>query len=184
MTTKKLQEIAELSFGKNGSRMTKEEEEHTYSIESLEEDLHYVGPITKSGRYSSKIQLDEGDLVIRLINPKVAVVSPKSAGSYLSMNFAKIIPDPKQADGWYLCYCFNESPVLQKQLLIQANGQSLVKRISSRSLKNLEIKLPDLDTQKKLGKIYRNWLNYRFESEKLLDQQEALIMNAIEKECE
>ena len=50
-------------------------------------------------------------------------------------------------------------------------------------MRELKIVLPDLEKQKELGQIYRNWLIYRHQTEEALVQQEQLVFNAIAKEC-
>lgn len=185
METRELKEIAELSFGKNSSRMTKVEQENIYNVDSLRQDLNYLGenePSKQGG--GTPVIFNEGDLALRLINPQAAVVSPATAGSILSLNFAKIVPNRTKVDEWYLCYYLNEAKDVQKQIELSAQGQvSTIKRLGAKFLRELKIVLPDLEKQKELGRIYRNWLIYRHQTEDALVQQEQLVFNAIAKEC-
>lgn len=184
METKELKEIAELTFGKNSSRMTKEEQENIYNVDSLRQDLNYLGEIKPSKQVGTPTTFNEGDLALRLINPQAAVVSPTTAGSILSLNFAKIVPNRTKVDEWYLCYYLNEAEDVQKQIELSAQGQvSTIKRLGAKFLRELKIVLPDLEKQKELGQIYRNWLIYRHKTEEALVQQEELVFNAIAKEC-
>lgn len=184
MKTKELKEIAELSFGKNSSRMTKEEQENIYNADSLRQDLDYLGEIKPSKQVGTPATFNEGDLALRLINPQAAVVSPATAGSILSLNFVKIVPNRTKVDEWYLCYYLNETEDIQKQIELSAQGQvSTIKRLGAKFLRELKIVLPDLEKQKELGQIYRNWLIYRHQTEEALVQQEQLVFNAIAKEC-
>lgn len=56
-------------------------------------------------------------------------------------------------DPRYLCYLLNESDAIKKQMAVSMQG-STVRKLTPAILKALDVDLPSMETQRKIGKAY------------------------------
>lgn len=115
--------------------------------------------------YISKINM----VVIGLTSYKAIVIGKTYKNKLITSNFAIIEFDEERIDPFYFTWYFNEHPEVQKQLTIAMQG-SIIRALSIQMLRELEVPIPHLDIQRKLGKIYK----LRKRKEKLLFQKNIL----------
>ena len=144
MKLEQLSDIVSFTIGKNPTRI-KEPELILYSLEDFENDLY---GITKPSNKS--------ECIINLIKSKVAPVSVdnKDTSNFLECEFNEQI-----LDKWYFCYQFNEGKDFKQQIAMVHQGTTLsVKKLNMKIVGELKIRLPDIETQHKIGEIYRQSL--------------------------
>src|SRR5699024_6480305 len=157
----KLEDIVTVKVGKNISRVS---EKHdltlaTYTYENLMDDLD--GLVLNSNASDHSVNFSEqdnhlskpGEVVFSFVSSKAAIVSDVNKGKIINQNFAKLIIEHKQLDHSYLCYVLNESHSMKKQMAISMQG-STVRKLTPAILKSLEMKIPNMDKQEKIGKSY------------------------------
>lgn len=152
----KLGSFTEIKVGINSSRMSNGNmpQRRIYGSEDLQADLtNGVTDLTNIGVKDSDVT-QVGDVVTTLVgNQLTAVVCQLSQGLTLNQNFAKITFDIKQVNPYYLSYLLNEAIDVKKQKLILKQG-SIVPKITPQMLREIEITLPSLAAQEKIGKLY------------------------------
>ena len=89
-----------------------------------------------------------GDIVFSLVLNQAIMVSEENAGRLISQQMVKLAIDPEQIDPWYLLYALNESDRIKNQRPAEE------RRTLITNLKNYELVLPELEQQKKMGKVY------------------------------
>lgn len=115
--------------------------------------------------FLSKIDM----VVIGLTSYKAMVIDEKQEGKLITSNFAIIEFDKNKIDPFYFTWYFNEHSEIQKQLAIAMQG-TIIRALSIQMLRELEIHLPSLDIQRKMGKVYK----LRKRKEKLLFEKNIL----------
>lgn len=108
-------------------------------------------------------------VVIGLTSYKAIVIDENHKGKLITSNFAIIEFHEDKIDPFYFTWYFNEHPAIQKQLAVAMQG-SIIRALSIQMLRELEVLLPLLDTQKKMGKVY----GLRRRREKLLYEKNIL----------
>ncbi len=132
------------SLGKNVTRI-KESETEIYTPEDFENDL-----VRKNEETESNI------CVINLIKSKAAPVSKNTINKISTQNFLRCNLDTSKILPWYFCYQFNEGKALEQQISMFHQGTTLsVKKLTVKSIADLQIHLPPLDKQHTIGEIYR-----------------------------
>ena len=138
MKLEQLSDIVSFTIGKNPTRI-KEPELILYSLEDFENDLY---GITKPSNKS-----------------KVAPVSVDNKDKCITSNFLKCEFNEQILDKWYFCYQFNEGKDFKQQIAMVHQGTTLsVKKLNMKIVGELKIRLPDIETQHKIGEIYRQSL--------------------------
>lgn len=94
-----------------------------------------------------------GLIVVNLTAQRAAVLQPEHFGKLIPSNFA-VIELQDSVDSDYLEWYMNEHPHCRKQLMIATQGSS-VSALSIQMLRALEVDLPPLAKQLRMGKIYR-----------------------------
>lgn len=152
----KLKNISKIKVGLNSREMLKHNR-NKYTAENLEEDL-LAGYKKEDKQDSSDDAITQGgDLVFNLMTKKAAVVSLKNSQKILSQIYLKIVIDYKIIDPWFLCFILNESSDVKHQFHKIMEG-TVLKRITKNNLETINIDLPDINIQKKIGAIYRLYL--------------------------
>src|SRR5699024_4596038 len=97
------------------------------------------------------ILIDDKSLVLHTLTQKVVWFPPEYAGLLLTNNFMKIKPS-REVDVHFLEWLLNEHPDIQKQISIFKEG-SIISSLKLSNVKELEITLPPLSQQQRLGQI-------------------------------
>lgn len=147
MKLEQLSDLVSFTIGKNPTRI-KEQELILYSLEDFENDL-----------YGITEQSNKSECIINLIKSKVAPVSVDNKYKCITSNFLKCEFDEQILDKWYFCYQFNEGKDFEQQIAMVHQGTTLsVKKLNMKIVGELKIRLPDIETQHKIGEIYRQSL--------------------------
>lgn len=97
----------------------------------------------------------ENDIVIGLSSQNSMVITKERANKLLLSNFCLVrIKNHELLDPYYFVWLINECKSLNKQLTGFMQGSAYVKMFSLDTIRNLEIDLPAIDVQRKIGKIY------------------------------
>lgn len=90
-------------------------------------------------------------VVIHLLTQTALAIPKKYEMLLLPSNFALVELD-KSVDAHFFEWYFNEHPAIRKQIVKNTQG-AVISTLSISTLRNLEIRLPILEKQKKLGKL-------------------------------
>ena len=101
---------------------------------------------------------------------QAVIISEKNRDKILNQSYGVLTADTTKIDPKYLCFVLNESQSIQRQISRFTQG-SMAKRLAPNLLKDLQLTLPPLEKQKKIGQayavaIYNNFLQ-RDQSNKL-----------------
>lgn len=151
--------ISEIVKAKTGINLTRDAAKYPdsllYNTADMEDDLFQKdSDASLSLGNAFQETLKEGDLVLGLVNHRAAVVGHGNAGKILKNQFAKCEYDSSSLDPWYFCYYINESEEFRMLLATKLNG-SIVKQMTLSSLADLLIVVPQIETQQKIGRLYR-----------------------------
>ena len=142
-----LDEMISFTLGKNPTRM-KEQELSIYTPEDFERDLYCLN------QHDNK-----SECIINLIKSKAAPVSIVTSGKCITSNFLKCEFDEQVLDKWYFCYQFNEGKEFEQQIAMYHQGSTLsVKKLNVKTIGKLKIRLPDIEKQRNIGMMYRQYL--------------------------
>lgn len=160
-----LGEILKFNAGPNRTRIKNIPQDLCYLATDIDVDLAQVD--CKCSTTNTVVQKEsfftkEGDLIISLIKDKACIVTKKNANKCLTAAFIKCEYDKEKVDPWFICYFINESESFKKQKHIRngLNGLSYL-HITSDIIRQVEIELPDLKTQKLLGMLYKDSLKQK-----------------------
>ncbi|RMC44927.1 restriction endonuclease subunit S [Lactobacillus sp. ESL0230] len=149
----KLEKAVNFFSGPNSIELKKKYASYeTYTNEDLEFDL-YQGYRTNNVKTQKSPILNTGDLVINMMTNQTAIVSPHSAGKVIPQHIIKLT-FTNRGDNWYLCYLLNEAQAIKRQLYSTMEG-TVLRRVTLTSFKQLELNLPALSKQQKIGELYR-----------------------------
>lgn len=104
-------------------------------------------------KFDRSLLSKKGMVIIGLTSYKAIVVNENHIGKISSSNFALIEFNENKIDSSYFTWYFNEHPEIQKQLQIAMQG-SIIRALSVQMLRELEIPIPKLELQQKIGKLY------------------------------
>ena len=145
----KLKECIKFNAGLN-SKLLKErlgEQGQAYTTKEFQQDMGLVFDRYNQDNFEEK-RVYAGDIVFSLVLNQAIMVSEKNAGRLISQQMVKLAIDPEQIDPWYLLYALNESERIKNQRPTEE------RRTLITNLKNYELVLPELEQQKKMGKVY------------------------------
>lgn len=134
---------------------------------AIKEDFQEVNIIKEKfdKSFLSKINM----VVIGLTSYKALVIGEQNKEKLITSNFAIIEFNKNIIDPFYFSWYFNEHPKIGKQLRVAMQG-SIIRALSIQMLRELDIYVPSLETQKKIGRLY--YLRKR--KEKLLFDRNVL----------
>lgn len=151
----------------------------TYSIFTMQDLSREIG------QYSGKEEIQKADIcknkfdslylskinmtIIGLTSYKSIVINENHNNKLITSNFAMIEFDESKIDPFYFTWYFNEHPEIQKQLTIAMQG-TIIRALSIQMLRELDIPLPPLDIQRKIGSMYK----LKKRKEKLLFERSIL----------
>lgn len=175
----RLEQVVTFFSGPNSLELKKKYSKYkVYTNEDLENDLH-LGFVTKNTPISESPILDMGDIVTNTMTNRTAIVSPDSRDKVIPQNINKL-SFKKGGDPWYLCYLLNESQTVKLQLHKTMEG-SVLRRVTLKNLKQLEIKLPTLEEQQEIGKLYRLLLIKERQQNEYQNKMRQAILEIINK---
>lgn len=151
----KLKELVSVESGLN-SREIKGKSIELYSISDFKSDLgsNFKEKANRSFQKSSLV-LHEGDIIMSLQEFKVALVSSKNDGKIFSQRYVKLIPkDLSKIRVSYLLFLINESVDIKRQINSLLEG-SVLKLLKMKNVENIDIQLPLMEYQKRIGKYYQ-----------------------------
>lgn len=161
----KISDIGNVIHGVTISRVEPKplEENQTYFLFTIQELNEEVSKFTQdicekeievSKKRFDKIYLAKENMVIIGLNSfKAIAVSEKQIGKVIPSNFAFIELDVNKVNPAYFSWYFNEHTDIEKQLQVAMQG-TVLRALSVQMLRELEIILPPIDVQRKIGKIY------------------------------
>ncbi|MEG1870562.1 MAG: restriction endonuclease subunit S [Peptostreptococcaceae bacterium] len=115
----------------------------------------------------------ENMVIVGLTANKAYIIEGTHIGKVIPSNFAYMYLDESKIDLNYFTWYFNEHPNVAKQLKIATQGSQGIMALSVQMLRELDIELPDLETQIKIGRIYE----LRRKKEKALYEKNILEKN-------
>lgn len=178
----KLEKLGKVNHGLTTSRITakpdeQQEEIPLFTIQDLNiemgsYDLKSEGktiPVSKNN-FDKNLLSRENAIVVGLTVHRACVIEKHHVGKIIPSNFAYMYLDESKIDSNYFTWYFNEHPNIKRQLQIAMQGAMGIKALSVQMLRELEIELPSIEIQRKLGKIYE----LRRRKEKALYEKNAL----------
>lgn len=166
-----LQSIMQFTVGKNPTRMKDIEEEQKYTPEDFENDLHSCNTIDENA-----------GCIINLIKTKAAPMSKENREKCITSNFLKCEFDKNKLDPWFFCYQFNEGLDFEKQIQKYHQGTTIsVKKLNIKNIGEFEIKLPNIDKQRIIGKLYKQTIIQKDMLEKQIENKTKLSMEIIRR---
>lgn len=149
----KLNELVKIESGINSVRV-KDQNYTLYTIEDVNYDLGH-GEDYQHDKASGKSITARGDIVINTVSNLASVVHSRNAGKMLNQIFLRLnILDENTLDTWYLCYLLNKSEYIRYQEAAIMDG-SVIRKLTKANLEDLEINLPGVVDQKKMGEAYK-----------------------------
>lgn len=184
----KLEDMLTVKIGRNLSRGNEKHDPTlvAYSYEDLIDDLDglfidsQVGVDNGGGPNRDTYLSNKGEVVFSFVSSKAGIVSDKNEGKIINQNFAKLIIEKKQLDKYYLCYALNESFSMKRQMAISMQG-STVPKLTPAILKELEIKLPDIEKQRMIGQAYFMFKKRQSLAKKQAELEEKLYLEVLKR---
>ena len=147
----KLENIIEFTAGKNITRLNEIPESNVYTQKDFDDDLNGVNQDYISG------------CIINLMKSKIAPCTKFTSEKCLITNFLSCTFDKDTLDQWYLCYLFNESKAVERQMnRFQQASVLSVRKLTIKSIGDLKINLIDIDKQRNIGKLYKEYLRKNY----------------------
>ncbi|AJH62571.1 Type I restriction-modification system specificity subunit [Bacillus cereus 95/8201] len=182
----KLEDIVTVRVGRNLSRGNERNDLTlvAYSFEDLTNDLNgsfldsQVSLHSGSSNHKDGYLSSAGDVIFSFVSSKSGIVSELNQGKIISQNFAKLIIEHDDLDSSYLCYILNESYSMRKQMAISMQGSN-VPKLTPAILKELEIELPSIEKQRKIGKAYFFLRKRQTLAKKQIELEEQLYLKAL-----
>lgn len=188
MNKVKLNKIAEIYQGNILTRIKPDnqlDEVETDSI-SMQELSYYVGILDNFDNYTrSKVSASklhsciftkQKDIVVGLSSRKAMVIEEERSNKLLLSNFALVRVDANNLDPYYFCWLFNENLQFQKSLEQKVQGSANVSILPINTLKELELDLPNINIQRKVGLLY-DLYRKRERLDKQIMEKEKLVIN-------
>ena len=124
----------------------------------------------------------ESDVVIGLSSQNSMVITKERANKLLLSNFCLVrIKNQELLDPHYFVWLINECKSLNKQLTGSMQGSAYVKMFSLDTIRNLDIDLPAIDVQRRIGKIYSLGIEKDRLSKRIIELNRILRNTLIEK---
>lgn len=163
-----LQDITTISIGKILKRLPKGKDEllvRAYNIFSLQEfqclvdgnfySLNSDKKLFLTKELEEELPKTKKDLVvIHLATTKSLVITESENNQIISDKFAYFECPTDKLDPYYFMWYFNETTKVQRKLLLSFQGGT-VKALSVQTIRCLNIELPPIEKQRKIGEIYR-----------------------------
>lgn len=176
----KLEDVFIITTGYIRSRVKEDDN----SIDTLVYTKEYFDSDMKYNSFKNKIDDDyikldpnkypvtnEGDIIVDSLSQKAAVVKKEHEGMFVAFNYFILRPKIKINKDYFVSW-FNLSNEVKNQLNITLQG-TIIKKLTLRQLKELEITMPNKEKQLLLGSLYK-------ESNKKLNIQQKIHLNEMD----
>ena len=162
----KLEKLGKVNHGLTISRITAkpdepQEEISLFTMQDLNIEMGSYDLKSESKNISvSKENFDknllakEDMIVVGLTVNKAYIIESHHVAKIIPSNFAYMNLNESKIDLNYFTWYFNEHPNVKKQLRIATQGSMGIMALSVQMLRELEIELPDIETQRKIGRVY------------------------------
>lgn len=156
MKTYRFDNFIDFVQGVNQSRIERlDDYELLYDNSCFNLDYESMYTNAKSLNFSKDINyLVSGDIVISISLQKATVVSMENEGKILPINFVKVNFKDERLDKTYFLYLMNFNKIVKKCIDRNVQGSGIVQRITLNSLGKIEIELPEMEIQKRIGEVY------------------------------
>ncbi|RPF55173.1 hypothetical protein [Abyssicoccus albus] len=137
--------------------------------------------VIRSDDITSSMLTHENDLIMNMSTGELVRVSAANKDLLLPYNYSKVKVKNNQIDDKFLEYWVNESKTFKERV---NDNSEYSRRLSIKKIKDIEVALPDMETQMKIGELYRanqNIIIKQIEKTKLINK---LISQEILKESE
>ena len=176
---RKLSDYVKFYQGKNQSRNALDYAlRKIYDRDAFDKDSEVM---TNPNEIVSSRQTDsigKGDIIIDPIRQKAIVVGLDKDNLIIDNNFIKVDFISMELDKLFFVYMFNENRDLRRELEVQSQG-SAIKKISIRSLNELEIIVPGIKKQKQLGSIYKESSVIKYKSIKKINLLHEMVLGIL-----
>ena len=81
------------------------------------------------------------------------IIADSNKDKFISQVFSIMKVNTEKLNPWYLCYLLNESDIIARQCNVLLQG-SVIARLSAYQLKQMQIPLPPVEEQERIGKLY------------------------------
>jgi len=194
VTLMKLQDIASITQGANVSRLeTSKEDSQSVEIDILtlkefNETLGLSYRMTQEKSQSVYIKEDklkdqlltkEKRLIVHLLSQKAALLPKQYAGRLIPSNFVAL-DFQSNFDEKFMEWYFNEHPSIRRQIMLGTQG-SIVSTLSLATLRDLDIAVPLLSVQQKIGDISGLYHRKKQLIEERMKLEERLIHQKIKE---
>ena len=184
----KIDDLIQVKIGRNLSRGSVKDNISLvpYSYEDLINDLDglfldsQVSTNSRNSNQKESYLSYPGEILFSFVSSKAGIVSKMNQGKIINQNFAKLIINHNYLDSKYLCFVLNESYSMKKQMAISMQGTN-VPKLTPSILKDLEIEVPSMEKQKKIGKAYFILRKRQALAKKQLDLEEQLCLEVLKK---
>ncbi|MEL0537315.1 restriction endonuclease subunit S [Staphylococcus debuckii] len=113
----------------------------------------------------------QNQVVVNMMNGECSLIGSAHSGALLPYNYTRIDIDTNEIDPEYFVYWFNEAPEALAQLHQFKQGGSLVKKITTKQLQQMQMTLPPIEKQRIIGKIAKKRRQLKY----LKQKREALM---------
>lgn len=141
-----LGELAEIVSGSNIVRLSESQQDRKYTTADFEHDF-----------YTMKLANPQNAIIYQqsssMPHMSAAILSDANKEKVISQIFAIIRIDVSRLNPWYLCYLLNQSQEVAHKCSQCLQG-SVIARLSAQLMRQVEITLPDMAMQKKMGQLY------------------------------
>lgn len=147
-----LGDIAEIVGGKNGYRARMEGQQVLYTKADFDDDYYHM-KLSADSRTIIYYQTPPASEDSALPSVRAALLSETNRGKVIYQAFAEIRLVREDVHPLYLCYLLNCSQAVERQRQMLNQG-SVITRMFTGILKDMQIELPSLDTQAQIGTVY------------------------------
>lgn len=125
---------------------------------------------------------ESNDVLYGLTQFRSIVAKDNLIGELVPSNLALIKIKSKNVDSGYLMWALNEGPCSKESISQMIQGTTIVKMVNVSFLRELDLgKIPDLDTQKRISKLYQTMLIREKIEKEITDKKSMLIKDVLIK---
>lgn len=171
----KLGELIELSNGRNSGRIKNDEGYAEYSTFDFKNDINMATEYIHKDNDSSFLTYT-GQMLFSVVKGDATIVSKDNTGKIIKDFFIKVDVDTDKIYPWYLCYMINESEEIKREKYLNSKGVNIL-RFTSSFFKDLNLNIPDMKEQIKIGDLYKYSTANQYLEKKLADNKKEIVKN-------
>lgn len=141
-----LGEVADIVSGYNVARLSEADQDRKYSNADFEHDFYQMKLASPSNPIIYRQSMAEH-------NMSATIIADDNQDKFISQVFSIMKVNTEKLNPWYLCYLLNESDIIARQCNVLLQG-SVIARLSAYQLKQMQIPLPPVEEQERIGKLY------------------------------